>query len=62
MHPLSLKRVMMNFKGIREINNDLSIDEPTLLFVNEILIDETNIQMFLLVEKFIQGTGRFTIN
>ena len=62
VHPLGLKSVMMNFKGIREINNDLSIDEPTLLFGNEMLNDETNTQMFLLVEKFIQDTGRFTIN
>jgi hypothetical protein len=49
-------------KGIREINNDLSIDEHTLLFGNKMLNDETNTQMFLLVQKFIQDTGRFIIN
>jgi hypothetical protein len=30
--------------GIREINNDLPIDELTLLLGNEILNDEKNIQ------------------
>jgi hypothetical protein len=44
--------------GIREINNDLPIDELTLLLGNEILNDEKNIQVL----KFIQVTGRFTIN
>jgi hypothetical protein len=48
--------------GIREINNDLPIDEPILLLGNEILNDEKNIQFFLQVLKFIQDTGRFTIN
>ena len=48
--------------GIREINNDLPIDELTLLLGNEILNDEKNIQFFLQVLKFIQDTGRFTIN
>ena len=48
--------------GIREINNDLPIDELTLLLDNEILNDEKNIQLFLQVLKFIQDTGRFTIN
>ena len=47
--------------GIREINNDLPIDELTLLFGNEILNDEKNTQIFLQVQKFIQDTGRFTI-
>ena len=47
--------------GIREINNDLPIDELTLLFSNEILNDEKNTQIFLQVQKFIQVTGRFTI-
>ena len=46
--------------GIREISNDLPIDELTLLFGNEILNDEK--KMFLQVQKFIQDTGRFTIN
>ena len=48
--------------GIREISNDLPIDELTLLFGNEILNDEKNTKMFLQVQKFIQDTGRFTIN
>jgi hypothetical protein len=48
--------------GIREINNDLPIDELTLLLDNEIINDEKNIQLFLQVLKFIQDTGRFTIN
>jgi hypothetical protein len=39
---------------IREINNDLPIEELTLLFGNEILNDEKNTQMFLQVQKFIQ--------
>jgi hypothetical protein len=47
--------------GIREISNDLSIDELTLLFGNEILNDEKNTKIFLQVQKFIQDTGRFTI-
>ena len=46
---------------IREINNELPIDELTLLFGNEILNDEKNTQIFLQVQKFIQDTGRFTI-
>jgi hypothetical protein len=32
--------------GIREISNDLPIDELTLLLCNEILNDEKNIQFF----------------
>jgi hypothetical protein len=40
--------------GIREISNDLPIDELTLLLGNEILNDEKNIQLFLQVLKFIQ--------
>jgi hypothetical protein len=48
--------------GIREISNDLPIDELTLLFGNAILNDEKNTKMFLQVQKFIQDTGRFTIN
>ena len=49
--------------GIREISNDfLPIDELTLIFGNEILNDGTNTKMFLQVQKFIQDTGRFTIN
>jgi hypothetical protein len=48
--------------GIREINNDLPIDELTLLLGNEILNDEKYIQFCLQVLKFIQDTGRFTIN
>jgi hypothetical protein len=48
--------------GIWEINNDLPIDELTLLFGNEILNDEKNTQIFLQVQKFIQDIGRFTIN
>jgi hypothetical protein len=40
--------------GIWEINNDLPIDELTLLFGNEILNDEKNTQIFLQVQKFIQ--------
>ena len=48
--------------GIREINNGLPIDELTLLLGNEILDDEKNIQFFWKVLKFIQDTGRFTIN
>ena len=48
--------------GIREISNDLPIDELTLLFGNEILNDEKNTKIFLQVQKFIQDTGRFTIN
>jgi hypothetical protein len=41
---------------IREINNDLPIDELTLLLGNEILNDEKNIQLFLQVLKFIHFT------
>jgi hypothetical protein len=41
---------------------DLPIDELTLLFGNEILNDEKNTQIVLQVQKFIQDTGRFTIN
>jgi hypothetical protein len=54
----------MNFFliGIREISNDLPINELTLLFGNETLNDEKNTKMFLQVQKFIQDTGRFTIN
>jgi hypothetical protein len=48
--------------GIREISNDLPIVELTLLSDNEILNDEKNTKMFLQVQKFIQDTGRFTIN
>ena len=48
--------------GIREISNDIPIDELTLLFGNEILNDETNTKIFLQVQNFIQDTGRFTIN
>jgi hypothetical protein len=48
--------------GIREISNDLPIDELTLLFGNEILNDEKNTKFVLQVQKFIQDTGRFTIN
>jgi hypothetical protein len=48
--------------GSREINNKLPIDELTLLFGNDVLNDETNAQMSLLIQKFIQDTGRFTIN
>ena len=48
--------------GIREISNDLPIYELTLLFGNEILNDEKNTKIFLQVQKFIQDTGRFTIN
>jgi hypothetical protein len=48
--------------GIREINNDLPIDELTLLLGNEILNDEKKKNFFLQVLKFIQDTGRFTIN
>ena len=48
--------------GIREINNDLPIDELTLLFGNEILNDEINTQIFLQVQKFVQDICRFTIN
>ena len=48
--------------GIREISNDLPIHELTLLFGNEILNDEKNTKIFLQVQKFIQDTGRFTIN
>ena len=47
---------------IREINNDLPIDELTLLFGNEILNDEKYTQIVLQVQKFIQDSGRFTIN
>jgi hypothetical protein len=43
--------------GIREISNDLPIDELTLLSGNEILNDEKNTKMFLQVQKFIQDTG-----
>ena len=39
--------------GIPSINNDLSIDEHTLLFGNEMINDETNTQIFVLVQKFI---------
>ena len=48
--------------GIREISNDLPIDELTLLFGHEILNDEKNTKKFLQVQKFFQDTGRFTIN
>jgi hypothetical protein len=48
--------------GIREINIDLSIDQLTLLFGTEMLNDETNTQIVLLVQKFIQDTGHYTIN
>ena len=48
--------------GIREINNDLPIDELTILLGNAILNDEENLQFFLQVLKFIQDTCRFTIN
>ena len=47
--------------GIREINNNLPIDELTLWFDNEILNDEKNTQIFLQVQKISQDTGRFTI-
>jgi hypothetical protein len=47
--------------GIREINNDLSIDELTLLFGNEILNDEINTQIFLQVQKFVQDICRFKL-
>ena len=48
---------------IREISNDfLPIDELTLLSGNEILNDEKNTKIVLQVQKFIQDTGRFTIN
>ena len=47
--------------GIREISNDLPIDELILLFDNEILNDEKNTQIFLQVQKFIQDTGHLTI-
>jgi hypothetical protein len=43
-------------KGIREISNDLPIDELTLLFGNEILTDKKNTKIFLQVQKFIQDT------
>jgi hypothetical protein len=45
--------------GIPSIDNDLSIDEHTLLFGNEMINDETK---FVLVQKFIQHTGCTTIN
>ena len=48
--------------GFREISNDLPTYELTLLFGNEILNDEKNTKIFLQVQKFIQDTGRFTIN
>ena len=48
--------------GIREISNNLQIDELTLLFGNKILNDEKNTKMSLQVQKFIQDTGRFAIN
>jgi hypothetical protein len=38
------------------------IDELTLLSGNEILNVEKNTKIFLQVQKFIQDTGRFTIN
>jgi hypothetical protein len=40
-------------KKYKRTNNDLG---------NEILNDEKITQIFLQVQKFIQGTGRFTIN
>ena len=40
--------------GIREINNDLPIDELTLLLGNAIVNEEKKIQFFLQVLKFIQ--------
>jgi hypothetical protein len=42
--------------------SDLPIDELTLLSGNEILNNEKNTKIFLQVQKFIQETGRFTIN
>ena len=48
--------------GFREINNVLSIDKNTFLFGNEMQNDETHTHIVLLVQKFIQDTGRFTIN
>jgi hypothetical protein len=47
---------------IREINNDLPIDELTLLFGNEILNDEKNTQIFLQVQKCIQDSGCFAVS
>jgi hypothetical protein len=54
-YPLS--HTVVNKKKKKERKNEL-----TLLFDNEILNDEKNTKIFIQVQKFIQDTGRFTIN
>ena len=48
--------------GIREINNDLPIDELLYYLAMKFSTMKKMIQFFLQVLKFIQDTGRFTIN
>ena len=50
---------MQFLKEFVKINNELSIDEHTLLFGNEMINDKTNTQTVLLVQKFIQHLSDF---
>jgi hypothetical protein len=45
---------LLNMNGV-EINVD------TLLFGNDFLSDETNCEIFLIIQRYIKDTGRFSV-
>jgi hypothetical protein len=41
--------------------NGVEINVATLLFGNEFLSDETNCEIFLIIQIYIKDTGRFSV-
>jgi hypothetical protein len=41
--------------------NGVEINVDTLLFGNDFLSDETNCEIFLVIQRYIKVTGRFSV-
>ena len=41
--------------------NGVEINVDTLLFGNDFLSDETNCEIFLIIQRYIKDTGRFSV-
>ena len=41
--------------------NGVEINVDTLFFGNDFLSDETNCEIFLIIQRYIKDTGRFSV-
>jgi hypothetical protein len=41
--------------------NEVEINVDTLLYGNDFVSDETNCEIFLIIQRYINDTGRFSV-